>query len=612
MRFADLFWTPIIWLISALAWISRPIRRLKLRRTILFLILALALAVMPNSPAWATIWHCIPYTSGGGSGTELDPWNGFASIVWGAGGVIAGDTLYVRGTHWDSTNNDHKIVVNANGSAGSPITIRGDWPGGPGYIVISAGKWPHASWVPEGTYDHHYKQTFSGGTAYFAIPEQINGGLPRSLRKYTGAPDGTWEKGSFSMVAGTPNTLYYYPSDAPNEGTITDGNHLTYKDNAGASGQTTTAYSYVTFMNLSFFCNVSSAYGAIHIPDGSTNITASNVRFEGQNFTLRGVGDTTDVTVSGCTFYRIGQGPMNALGAATRWTVENCTVEDLDMTTQWASTDNEAISFQTAIDCVVSGNTVSGSSRTGIIFYQGADTAMHGNRISRNFVYNCGVDCIKLGGNNAQTVFTWAYDNIVEYNIVTTCVEQGIDVKSYKPVGYDAAWSAFNNVIYGAASGFLVDENWGGDPAFVFKNNIVRNCSKNINWSNLSKTEVYVKCDNNLWDESKNWTFGATTYTVWADYKSGTGEDANSPTPADPVFLNATGSYSAATDFQIKSASPAKNHGDNSVWSGQASIIDYAGATITDAEGNIVAKGGIVDLGAYEMTKAAGKIMIVQ
>lgn len=47
-------------------------------------------------------------------------------------------------------------------------------------------------------------------------------------------------------------------------------------------------------------------------------------------------------------------------------------------------------------------------------------------------------------------------------------------------------------------------------------------------------------------------------------------------------------------------ASPCINAGSNAAWSGTASVTDYAGTPITDASGNIVAPGGVVDIGAYE------------
>ena len=53
-------------------------------------------------------------------------------------------------------------------------------------------------------------------------------------------------------------------------------------------------------------------------------------------------------------------------------------------------------------------------------------------------------------------------------------------------------------------------------------------------------------------------------------------------------------------DFRLKAASPCRNRGDNGVWAGQANISDYDGNPITDADGNIVAVNGIVDIGALE------------
>ncbi|MEW6265763.1 MAG: right-handed parallel beta-helix repeat-containing protein [Thermodesulfobacteriota bacterium] len=636
MRFADLIWTPIFWLISALAWISHPIRRLKLRRTILFLALALVLA---TGPAQATIWHCIPYVApGGGSGAEIDPWKGFASIVWGAGGVVAGDTLYVRGLHYDSSHSDHKLAVGASGSDGAPITIRGDWPGSPGHILITLGTWTAASWVAEGTYAHHYKQTFSGGTNYYGVIEAINGTIFTCLRKYTGAPDGSWTPGSFSIVAGSPNTIYYYPGDAPNEGTITDGSHQIYKDTAATYGNIggSTARSYITVKNISLYSNNRAATdgGGIFLPTTSANWIIDNVTFKGIKYCISARTNTSNITVQNCTFYRIGQSITSAGGTATNWLVQDNTITENDYYYQFQTTDAEGISFQAASGCQVLHNTISQCLGGAIIFYQGSDAIMQNNIIKYNYVDTV-ADIVAAGkvpagfhasGTNDQNDKTKAGGNIVAYNIFAKVTgganSAAIRIKAYKPTT-GISWSFYNNTIYNADNAVYCTDYFptSGVVGWYFENNILAGCTKNLAWESSGTKAgagvAGVTIDYNLWSPDANWEWADTdgspvVYSSFNDWKSGVSQDSHSLTPADPVFLNATGSYSAATDFQIKSASPAKNHGDNSVWSGQASITDYAGAAITDAEGNVTAKGGTVDIGAYELTKAAAKIILVQ
>lgn len=69
---------------------------------------------------------------GSGSGTTFnDAWSGFSRINWS--GIAPGDTLYIAGTFHE------KLTVGKNGSSGSLITVRGDYPGNPGVIDVSSG-----------------------------------------------------------------------------------------------------------------------------------------------------------------------------------------------------------------------------------------------------------------------------------------------------------------------------------------------------------------------------------------------------------------------------------------------------------------------------------------
>lgn len=78
-----------------------------------------------------TTWYVRPIGAeyGAEDGTTYETaFDGFAGITWGVGGVVAGDTLYVCGTH------SEEMIVGASGSSGSYITIRGDYPTDPGII----------------------------------------------------------------------------------------------------------------------------------------------------------------------------------------------------------------------------------------------------------------------------------------------------------------------------------------------------------------------------------------------------------------------------------------------------------------------------------------------
>lgn len=115
-----------------------------------------------------------------------------------------------------------------------------------------------------------------------------------------------------------------------------------------------------------------------------------------------------------------------------------------------------------------------------------------------------------------------------------------------------------NNIFYGAASGtrYGYEDNagWTETDAQIDYNDF---------YSNTAPT---VSCANSGGSHSKT---------------------------ANPLFVS-------TTDFHLKNGSPCINTGLNSVWSGTANVTDYAGTKITDAAGNIIAPGGVVDIGAYE------------
>lgn len=86
-------------------------------------LLIIALLLMA-SPALGSTWYVRPVTGeyGAENGTAYaTAYDGWAGITWGAGGVVAGDTLYVCGTFTGEYAN-----IGAAGSVGLPITIDGN------------------------------------------------------------------------------------------------------------------------------------------------------------------------------------------------------------------------------------------------------------------------------------------------------------------------------------------------------------------------------------------------------------------------------------------------------------------------------------------------------
>ncbi len=91
----------------------------------------------------ASTWYVRPLgTDYGAENGEAyaTAWEGLAAVVWGGGGgVVAGDALYVCGTHIRDESNGSVsaadyVITPTSGTSGNPTIIRGDYPGDAGYI----------------------------------------------------------------------------------------------------------------------------------------------------------------------------------------------------------------------------------------------------------------------------------------------------------------------------------------------------------------------------------------------------------------------------------------------------------------------------------------------
>jgi hypothetical protein len=83
-------------------------------------------------------WHVRPDASHGGTNAGIsyaNAWQGWASIVWGAGGVIGGDTLILHGTF---TQSGGSLTVGAHGASSitAPAIISGASEYAPGVIAL--------------------------------------------------------------------------------------------------------------------------------------------------------------------------------------------------------------------------------------------------------------------------------------------------------------------------------------------------------------------------------------------------------------------------------------------------------------------------------------------
>ena len=84
-------------------------------------------------------WFVRPDTSHSGmrnGQSYASAWGGWTEVIWGAGGIVPGDTLYVCDSH---TYSAILAIGNHGATAGNRVTIRGDYPGHSGSITFGAG-----------------------------------------------------------------------------------------------------------------------------------------------------------------------------------------------------------------------------------------------------------------------------------------------------------------------------------------------------------------------------------------------------------------------------------------------------------------------------------------
>lgn len=182
-----------------------------------------------------------------------------------------------------------------------------------------------------------------------------------------------------------------------------------------------------------------------------------------------------------------------------------------------------------------------------------------------------------------------AHDNEVYYNI---CHSNAVGIT----LGCLAGATTKNNKIYNNSLvnnrlGIQIDLQDAGATGNDIQNNIIAHNTMG------AKTNYGMYIDVTTAVASGDITID---YNAWydndTDFSDNSGEgwsQGANKVEADPVFYNINNN-----NYKLMLPSPCRNTGNNALWSGTASITDYAGNAITDGSGNIIA--GTVDIGAHE------------
>ncbi len=326
----------------------------------------------------------------------------------------------------------------------------------------------------------------------------------------------------------------------------------------------------------------------------------------------------TNLTISGNQVYSLKTGQsesVNVDGNVTNFSITNNIVHDND------NIGIDAIGFEgvgpTGSDQAkygeISGNTVyniSGKSNAGEgnsydadgLYCDGCAYVV----FERNTIHNCDLNMEAASehkGHDASYV-------TIRNNLFYDANAVGVSIGGYaKSVGGSDHVVVVNNTLYNnntknQGAEFQIQFNTTPSSGNIFENNIVYAGSQNVwiysfvsgstataNWNLYYSTAGYVQGTSIDWG-------GKSNYKTYAAYRSGSGEDGNSPN-ANPLFINLS---STPPNLDVASNSPAVNAGSTSLtcnagYCGSSSSIygntDYAGNPRINGSGEI-------NIGAYE------------
>ncbi len=210
--------------------------------------------------------------------------------------------------------------------------------------------------------------------------------------------------------------------------------------------------------------------------------------------------------------------------------------------------------------------------------------------VERNVVHhtNLGVELASEHAGKSTSYIT------VRNNFVYSNTQVGIAIGGYDTKrGSTTNCVIVNNTLYNN----YTQRDWGGELYIQYdtQNNLVKN---NILYANDALLFVYswsAVMTGNIMDKNLfyslsggtngNWVWKNVTYTTFATYQQGSGNDANSLTGQDPLFVS-----TVTPDLHLQSSSPAIDQGQN---------LSEAGGL--DIDGQARVQGTSIDMGADEV-----------
>ena len=526
-------------------------------------------------------WFVRPFRKGDygkKNGTSYEnAWDGFGRIVWGPGGVQAGDTLYVCGFHTGS--NGHYLVVGASGMKGAPIRIDGGYPGDPGMIFGSYRAIKDGWTGPDtfGAYRCPHKGLNNGcsyeDTGATGDPEKF-----KRLIRRTGPPDDSWKPGS-AWVCNNYETGDRFTYYKPSKGVPTD--HVLYNESGG--GIHVSEQHHVTIRNLRIWGS-----NTLLTVSGSHHVRIENCDLRWGAHRAIGIQDGSDSgSVVDCHIREVGGGILAQIDVkatlpdtSDHWYVAGNHIHHINDGMFYSKKHNKhrAVSFQGGSHNVIERNQIHHGSGPMIQFRVGGSNRMvdnvvrynflRDNRISRNSGGYWLDSCIAF---DSFGTLVKSKGNRVHHNILVRSGNKGIYVKMNHDNRKAQAMGIFNNVLYGT-SGNPEEKNTHGSlyvkmskHSCVIRNNISFNSDAYHVYRKrvMDKATGVTQLDHNLyWNNN-----GKNTYCLNKSLVHGLAEwrkviaaagmpDERHSMERDPGFVNTSGSYSKEKDFTPRWDSP--------------------------------------------------------
>jgi len=555
-------------------------------------------------PGTGNTWYVRPY--GGSYGNEdgsnyANAWDGLNNVVWGTGGVQAGDNLYVCGFHLRTRTGGSAWEVfspQISGADNSRITIRGDCPGDQG-IIWGAGIMAHEPWVNEGGGVWSITAVGTPGSEWYF--EDITNDAWTVLKQTQSLNDCRATPGSFYSPDYAPGSkLYVHTSNNQDPTNRIAANRLGYHLIMNDKH-------YITWLNLKFYSIYrwveagATNYGFLtHMRWENCTIwygESIHFLFRNGNHHLEFIDCDIGYARNGIGFaeYPIGSGSMGDGSEPRDSVIRGCTFHHIGL--PYGDPDAHAVSGQGSRNILIENNEMYlvGS---GVTFYcNNENQAIRNITVRYNWIHDTHSNCetndptrcansrgIEFNTGRAQGPGTSAdvYGNIVGPNISSVC--------------YRYFWTEegkfYNNVAYDCGTSFYIHHSLSPVNARI-RNSISMNPqSYHIRFSSNNYSSVTsLDSDYNIFypvDQDNFFIYvpeERLTDVSFSEWQSlsipGYTFDPNS-LGVNPLFIDPQNG-----NFHLQPNSPAIDNGT------------FVGLTL-DFEGNPIPQGSAPDIGAYE------------